>query len=384
MNIIKRLPFFAAADSTSVRGISGFGDWKFFAAALAYAVAFLFFVCDPFFHLYGKFTYQQGVVILFFAVILASTFHWELLLFGKPSGANMLLQVISMIPAAFLLARIFGDSTKPVEKSFWAELTEKAADFTNEVIDISKFSVPEWITDMLRNWKISCVIIILLMILSLKIEKRFKVAAVFVALLIPFLTALAGDGPLLYLLAGSVCFAVGLCLQFCRYDKVNFFEQVDASLQQQTCIDAVALRTVIRIMTRLQRDGSVTENCVREIVAGEYASLRGRGFEYNDMEINQIASALTRKMVYDFDLVYINNTGNGSLMVPNKHLFVGKSILCSIAQWPRLLVIVIFAIVWTVMPVDILPDAIPFIGALDDVAMSTVACISAGSFFKKQ
>ena len=384
MNNSKKLPLLSADGSRSSRGISGFLDWKFFVVTLAYAAAFLCFVFDPFFHLYGSFTYQQGIIVLFFAIVLMSTFHWELLLFGKPGGANLLLQWFSMLPAAFFAARILGKATTPEEKSFLADLFDKANQAVNKIIDFSNISVPEWITDMLRNWKISCVIIILLMILSLNIEKRFKIAAVFTAMLIPFLTAVASGGQLSYLLGGTLCFAIGLCLQYCRYDIVNYFERVDAVLQQQTGIDAVALRTVIRIMSRIQRDGSVTEHCVREIVAGEYASLRGRGFEYNDMEITQIAHALTRKMVYDFDLVHINNSGSGSLMLPNRQLFVCDSILCGIAQWPRLLVIVIFALVWTIMPVDMVPDIYPFIGALDDVAMGTVACISAGSFFKKQ
>ena len=48
------------------------------------------------------------------------------------------------------------------------------------------------------------------------------------------------------------------------------------------------------------------------------------------------------------------------------------------AEVPRLLFALFFALLWIVSPVDLIPDAIPFFGTLDDAAVAILAALSCG------
>lgn len=360
----------------NVHGIAGFSDWKFYAVFLLYSASFIAFASDPFFLLRGGVVFQQGMITLLLAVVLLNTLHWDFLLFGKPSNANLLLQLFSYLPGAFFIARLFGKATKPECVSTGENLLL----FIKEKGNVFMPVFPSWLSDLFCNWKISLVFVLLLVVLSLNIRKQFKVAAVYLFLLIPFLAEITGKRPE-YLIIGTVLFAFGLGLQFCRYDYVVYFERIDESLRQSSNIDTLLLRSIMRIMSRLYQDSELSENDVREIVSDVYNAGKAPGNEYSDMEINQIAAEVIRKMIHSFNLVNIQQSNRGAAMFPNRRLFIYDNALRGIAVFPRILVVLLFVIIWWISPIDIFPDALPLIGTIDDVlaGMATMLMLSSST-----
>ena len=137
-------------------------------------------------------------------------------------------------------------------------------------------------------------------------------------------------------------------------------------------------------MSRLYQDSQLSEKDIREIVLDVYNTGRGHGNEYNDMELNQIAAEVSRKMIHSFNLVNIQQSSTGSFMYPNRHLYIYDSILRGIAVWPRVLAVGLFAILWTISPIDIIPDALPFIGTFDDVLAGLATTLMLTSTIKQE
>ena len=90
------------------QGVSGFRAWRFWVVLLLYMGSFLCFVRDPFFQRAGVFSYQQGMVTLLLAFVIVATLCWEMMLFGPPRGANLLLQFAMCLPSFLFIARIVG------------------------------------------------------------------------------------------------------------------------------------------------------------------------------------------------------------------------------------------------------------------------------------
>ena len=86
------------------RGIASLSTPRFFAVLFFYLAAFVVFASDPFFQDNGIFAYRQGIVTIFFAFVATASLNWEMLLFGRASGANMLLQLLQIPPLTLLLA----------------------------------------------------------------------------------------------------------------------------------------------------------------------------------------------------------------------------------------------------------------------------------------
>lgn len=366
----------------NARGIAGISDWKFYLVFLLYGLSFICFLNDPFFRLQGKVVFQQGMITLLFAVILLNTVYWDFQLFGKPSGGNLFLQVFSYLPGGMLAARVLGDASKfEYDKSAFAKLWSIAE---GTIHKIGALELPLWLTDIVSNWKITIALVLLLVILSSTFHKAFKIGALCLFLFVAFVTEMTSKSSSGHLIVGAILFAIGLCLQSSRYDYVVYFERIDESLRQNGNIDSLLLRCIMRIMSRLYQDSQLSEKDIREIVLDVYNTGRGHGNEYNDMELNQIAAEVSRKMIHSFNLVNIQQSSTGSFMYPNRHLYIYDSILRGIAVWPRVLAVGLFAILWTISPIDIIPDALPFIGTFDDVLAGLATTLMLTSTIKQE
>ncbi len=349
-------------------GIASARDPKFYAVALLYLGAFIAFAHDGFFQVEGVFLYQQGIVTLLLAFVLAATLNWELYLFGRPAGANLVLQFIAIFPWALFLARILGDPTPqplfPESSGLFADLLSTVEDFIHAS---GERFLPPWLVDIFANWKISLLAIICLFILSCRFLK-LKLAGLIILLLIPLSQTLAA-APEPEFLLGSLLFLFGLSWQFCRYDKTIFFENVIASLQISNGIDEALLRVVLNTMQRLfAGNQKLSEAHFLQMVKDAYPSAAA-----DDEEARALAAEITRKMVYSYNLVHIQGGSDGFFLLPNQRLYTYDSLLVSIAAVPRIVLMLITAVIWVLLPIDLIPDAIPFFGTLDDISVTILS-----------
>ena len=360
--------FQETVNSARANGVSSFHDPKFYAVFLLYAAAFSFFAADPFFHQRGVFVYQQGIVTLFLAFILVAAFNWELYLFGKPSGANLILQFLLILPMALFLARILSEASPlPQPEGFVSEFLAK---IRSSLKANAEHLLPTWLMDLFVNWKISLLTVLYLFILSLK-QLHLKLAGILILLAIPLFTTLTRT-PQLPFIGGGMLLLIGISLQFCRYDKVIYFENVIKAVTAPGDIDASLLQVVLLAMKKLfQRNEKLSEFHLLQIIKDTYCPLH----PLTDEELKLMAGEISKKMVYTYDLVHIQGTSAGFHMLPNPALFQYDHLLGGIAVFPRLVLSLAVAIVWVLIPIDLIPDAIPFFGTLDDIGVVAFASL---------
>ena len=63
-------------------------------------------------------------------------------------------------------------------------------------------------------------------------------------------------------------------------------------------------------------------------------------------------------------------------LTPAPSLFVSDSLLTMLAVWPRVALTVVVALLWLVLPIDGIPDAIPYVGMLDDAFVAIISAIT--------
>lgn len=349
-------------------GVSSFHDAKFYVVFILYLASFSLFAADPFFHQQGVFVYQQGIITLFLAFILAAAFNWELYLFGKPSGANLILQFLLILPLALFLARILSEASPlPEPEGFIAEFINK---IKSGLRTNAEHILPSWLMDLFVNWKISLLTILILFVLSLK-HLRLKLAGILILLAIPLFTTLT-QKPELTSIAGGLLLLTGIGLQFCRYDKVIYYENVIKAVTAPGEIDSTLLKVVLLAMKKLfQRNAKLSEVHLLQIIKDSYCPLQA----LSDEELKLMAAEISKKMVYTYDLVQIQGTSAGFYMLPNPDLFQYNNLLAGIAVFPRLVLSIAVAVIWVLIPIDLVPDAIPFFGTLDDIAVTAFASI---------
>lgn len=349
-------------------GVASFHDPKFYVAFILYLAAFSSFAADPFFQQQGVFVYQQGVITLFLAFILAAAFNWELYLFGKPSGANLILQFLLILPLALFLARILSSASPlPEPAGFVAEFLSK---IKNSLKTNASSLLPPWLLDLFVNWKISLLTVLFLFVLSLK-HLRLKLAGILILLAIPLFTTLTLK-PELPFLVGSLLLLIGISLQFCRYDKIIYYENVIKAVTAPGDIDATLLQVLLLAMKKLfQRSEKLSEFHLLQIIKDAY----GSHHPFTDEEFKLMAAEISKKMVYTYDLVHIQGTSAGFYMLPNPVLFYYDNLLGGIAVFPRLVLSLAVAVIWVLLPIDLIPDAIPFFGTLDDIGVVAFASL---------
>ena len=155
-------------------GISSFSDKKFYVVLFLYLASFLVFAHDPFFHQHGAFVYQQGLVTLLLAAVVAAAFNWEMCLFGKPVGANLLLHVIQVFPLSLFMARITAKASVPDEpESLFGHAVEMMKGWSNRLFGDIVSGIPVWVTDLFTNWRICILLAFVLFFLCFR-NRRYS------------------------------------------------------------------------------------------------------------------------------------------------------------------------------------------------------------------
>ena len=345
------------------RGIKSFRDWRFYLVAFLLAGSLFCLLYDPFFNVYGEFVYRQGVVVLLLALTIAASFLWETPIFGKPAGANLLLQSFSIAPFALLIARLCangGNCSRELTGPKFSGPWGLVGDFFANLLEY----IPLWIRDLFSNWEITLLFLLVLGILCLRrIQWRTGAIAVVLALLYAF--QFNGEYDLKYLLAATVLLIAALSFMFSRYDKVSYWENVLKRVRRSKTLSAEELRTILLVMEQLGRKRRLSDGNFRQIVKECYAGEH----PYNDNELNLIAGELAKRMIHNHDLVALRNDSEGIFLFADPLLFQDDNLLCAIAVVPRIVFVGFFALFWVLMPFDLIPDALPLVGTLDDIAV---------------
>ena len=366
-SFMNRIACWITSPAPEGRGVASMTALRFFAVLLLYIGSLIVFARDPFFQSNGIFVYRQGIVTVFFAFVLTASLNWEMLLFGRVAGGNLFLQLMQLPALTLLLARLTAFPSKPIgPKGILQNLFRYLHSVEQDTFNLTG-SVPAWLSDLVGNWRISLCFMLILFFLSFR-NLQLKLGLLLSILMILFGTA-AAQGLSIWLIGGTLLLIAGYTFQFCRYDRVIFFENAVRRIARSGPCDSLLSSVMLSVLSSFYENGRVSRPQLLQLVQGVYAEkypLQG-----NDLQL--ISAEIVRKMVYQYGLAQVHSSGEGEFRAPNPRLFRYDNLLGMAAVVPRLLLTTSFAIVWIMLPVDLVPDGIPLFGVLDDAAVALIS-----------
>lgn len=350
-------------------GVAGIGDLKWIAVALCYIAAIALMGQDPW---YGDkyFTYNQGIFVGILAVLMVAGFCWEIYLLGRPGGINLVLHCLLILPVALLIGRLAGLPPEP-EASYG--LLGQLKNFIGSLKDASGIEsiLPFWIQDIFRNPAILLLIFFTAVAFTQKKANR-RFALVVVAFLIPVMQTLTHDPrPSIAFGLGFVAMLAGIALQFSKYGDIIGQQNVLSRLQAVD--DRLELRCSLRIAKRTVEDGFITEDGVLAIVQRAYS----KQFDLDPLAVRGIAQAISHRLVREHRILELRGDERGFFLIPYEALFKIESLFDEISVWIRKIIITGIAIIWIISPIDLFPDSVPVLGAIDD---ALIALVGAGQW----
>lgn len=345
-------------------GVAGIGDPKWIAVALLYVAAIALMGQDPW---YGEqyFTYNQGIFVGILAILLVAGFCWEIYLLGRPAGINLVLHCLLVLPVALLIGRIAGLPTAP-EASYG--LLGKLKDYVVSLRDASGLGsiIPLWIQDVFRSPGILLLIFFTSIAFTQKKANR-RFALVVVAFLIPALQTLSHDPrPSLAFGMGFIALLAGIVLQFNKYGDIVGQQNILRRLH--TVDDRLEYKCSLRIAKRTVEDGFITEDGVLAVVQREY----GRQKALDPLSVRGIAQAISHRLVREHRILELYGDERGFFLIPCSDILTVESLFDEVAVWLRKIIITGVAVIWLISPIDLFPDSIPVLGAVDDALISLV------------
>ncbi|MEE9496840.1 MAG: hypothetical protein V3V39_09970, partial [Desulfobacterales bacterium] len=285
-------------EATEKIGVAGIYDPKWIFVALCYIAAIALMGQDPW---YGdkQFTYNQGIFVGILAFLIAAGFCWESYLLGRPSGINLVLQFLLIIPLALLIGRIAGLPPAPeASYGFLGQLKDYVSHLKDEIGFGS--IVPHWIQDVFRNPGILLLIFFTsIAFTQQKSGRRF--ALIVVAFLIPAIQTLSHDPkPSIHFGIGCLAMIIGIALQYSRYGKIvgqqNILNRLHAVEDRSELISS------LRISKRAAEDGFITEDGVLAVVHREY----GKTVDLDQLTVRGIAQALSYRLVREHRILELH------------------------------------------------------------------------------
>jgi hypothetical protein len=345
-------------------GISGIGDPKWIAVALLYIAAVALMGQDPW---YGDkyFTYNQGIFVGILAILMVAGFCWEIYLLGRPGGINLVLHCLLIVPVALLIGRIAGLPPAP-ESSYG--LLGQLKDYVITLKDAAGIGsiLPVWIQDIFRNPGILCLIFFTAIAFTQnKAGRRF--ALVLVAFLVPAMQTLSHDPkPTLAFGLGSIAMLVGIVLQFRKYGDIVGQQNVLNRLHAVD--DRLEYKCSLRIAKRTIEDGFITEDGVLAVVQREYSKQN----ELDSLTLRGIAQAISHRLVREHRILELYGDERGFFLIPCAAIVKVESLFDEISVWMRKIIITGIAVIWLISPIDLFPDSVPVLGAIDDALITLV------------
>jgi hypothetical protein len=345
-------------------GVAGIGDPRWIAVALCYIAAIALMGQDPW---YGDkyFTYNQGIFVGVLAILIVAGFCWEIYLLGRPAGINLILHCLLIVPVALLIGRIAGLPPAPgASYGLLGQLKDYIISF-KDITGIGSI-LPIWIQDIFRNPSILVLIFFTSIAFTQKKASR-RFALVVVAFIIPAMQTLAHDPrPSVLFGLGVIAVVAGIALQFSNYGDIIGQQNVLSRLRHVD--DLLELKCSLRIAKHTVDDGFITEDGVLAIVQREYSKL----YELKSLSVREIAQAISHRLVREHRILELHGDERGFFLVTYPAIFKIESLFDEIAVWIRKIIITGIAIIWLISPIDLFPDAMPVLGAIDDAIIALV------------
>lgn len=342
---------------------SSFTDWRYYLGLALHVCSWVLMMET------GAMTVPTlGQSFLCFTVawIIMTAIAWRWKWFGDPKYlANLVVHGFMLISFFFLIARL--------------QVKVGADDVTllGSILDMLKWSTdvigffPSGIFDVLKSPGVA--LLFAGICLSLCFRARWAAGSMLTCLFIAVAWAATSQqfGRLDFFFAGILCLLSALFLGKQDFREQYFWQRVAKSLGKNHAIRGdVELKYAVIEKIRDEE---------RPISSEEYTALLAKnlGCEKNDLRLKEIGNRILTQLVYADGIAQSFDAGEGMRLTLNEKLFSSeKDVFWTMAQVPTAIFIMIFAMIWIASPIDIMPDAIPFFGVLDDAFIGILSAFA--------
>lgn len=347
----------------SGRGVETFFSLRWLVVGGLYLLAIGLMAMDPWFG-QDAFTYAQGGYVILISLVLVSTVCFEWCYLGRSSGGNLFLQFFLVLPMVLLLGRLIGSpSERLVEQGgtvlkVLSDSLKSVAGFVG-ILEI----IPKPIMELFSSPRAACLFAAICLSLTAARGKILRVGLIVTtfAFLISFTLADQTMPPSIAFIAGMVCLSAGVAFQFHDVSQEAVDRNIVLKLRDVT--DEAERRCSIRILKRVAAEGSVSPQVVYEIILRCYVD----EFAFDPVVVRaEVAPRLLNRLVTEHGLLEVSYLRGEARVRALPTLTTPHSPWLAIALVPRCVVVGTIALVWWLTPIDLIPDAIPIFGSLDD------------------
>jgi len=331
-----------------------------------YVAAARLMMLDPWFT-GDSFTWRQSSVITLLGLLLVSTIAFEWHLLGVSKGLNLVGQIVLAYPFTLFVARLLGRPWHDAGSGGVLGALFAAVRAAGGFFGVGSL-IPAWIADALSSPGTALVLLALCVVTSVGGTSATRMGLTAGLFFIPLAVAFSQHPvPSLPFLAGVGTMLLGMFLQYRDVEKYHRDKEILRRLRHVT--DELERRCCLRLVTRTWADGRLGEQTAEGIVRQTYEQAAG----VDAAAIREITRCITHDLVTTHGLLQVRHDAEGIFLVPPPALEFEADVLEQIARLPRMVIVFILASCWVLMPFDVVPDAIPLVGAVDDVIVMTLA-----------
>ena len=345
------------------RGVETFFSLRWLVVAGLYLLATGLMAMDPWFG-QSVFTYAQGGYVILISLVLVSAMSFEWGYLGRSGGGNLFLQFFLVLPMVLLLGRLIGSPSEQLVGQGETMLKMLADSFKSIAGLVGVFdAIPRPVVELFSSPRAACLFAVICLSLTAARGKMLRVGLIVTtfAFLGSFTLADQSMAPSIPFIAGMVCLCVGVAFQFHDVSQEAVDRNIVLKLRDVT--DEAERRCSIRVLKRVAAEGGVSPQVVYEIVHRCYVG----EFSFDPAVVRtEVAPRLLNRLVTEHGLLEVSYLRGEARVRALPTLTAPHSPWLAIALIPRCVVVGVIALVWWLTPIDLIPDAIPIVGSLDD------------------
>lgn len=304
----------------------------------------------------------QWLFCLSVSFVVTATIAWEWKAFGNPRIlTNAVLHVLIFAAIACMLLRLRGHVGE--RDLSLLGLVAGALDWANKALGF----FPPVLFELLRSPAVALLFLGVCLALCLRPTWALGVLASVFILGLALSLLSDGFGARGWFFGGLACFAVALRLQYAPPDHRSFWEHVRQKWGRDAHVrgDLELKQRLLHLMLIEGRPLTEAE-CLGRVA-------RALGNSPHDEAARACTARVVGQLVREDGLCQLVHGASGPMLGIGDG--IGDStpdVFSRIAMVPKLAVAGLIALVWILSPIDLIPDATPVVGALDDVAAGLV------------
>ena len=266
------------------------------------------------------------------------------------------------MPFTLFVARVFAKPQASNVSSVWNAVRTIDKEYLGISNAIQGF-LPIWVIDVFSHWSIALMLVFVALALCFK-KKECKIGLLFSAFFVAFCGALTLQVSWQFIV-GILILVSAFSLMYNPYAEQCFYYNVVNELSREA-ISVTELDVITKVMGEAYKRGRISENEFRDLVQSRLARSEFRSA--NDAPSAVVVHFLQLLRVHDF--IRLAGDSSGTYLTVNPRLMSYNSLTNALTVYPRNVIIALIGIIWVVSPLDFVPDALPFVGVLDDTAIA--------------